>query len=117
MNTDTDGDALVGWRKWLTVAGMVAIVVLFGLVLVGCGGDGKDGAPGAAGPQGPQGPAGEERYVSITNPANGQVITVALATEGDASPIDFDLTINTANGDNSAAGTRREETVAGEPAP
>jgi hypothetical protein len=76
------------------------------------------------GAQGPQGPAGEdgETYLSTTNPATGQITTVAITgtTTGDNSPVTIDINLNT--GADGSAGNRRpvvpaaEEPAAEEPA-
>jgi hypothetical protein len=87
------------WATWIATA---VIVVLMALALVGCGGDGKDGAPGPQGPAGADGRDGES-YVSYTNPATGNITTIAVEA-GDNSPVT--ITINDASGAGAQAGTR-----------
>jgi hypothetical protein len=101
-------DRLTGWRRWVTVAATMVIVILWTLLLAGCLGDGKDGAQGAPGPQGEPGEPGES-YVSYTNPASGQITTIAVDA-GDNSPVDIQININ--SGSDSETGNPRREEIA-----
>jgi len=98
------GKMILGWVS------ILAGFCFLALIGTGCMEDGKDGAAGPQGPAGDAGPAGEN-YVSYTNPANGQVTTVAVDS-GDNSPVEIVINVN--SGADGQCGTRRENPPAEE---
>jgi len=101
------GKMILGWVS------ILAGFCFLALIGTGCMEDGKDGAAGPQGPAGDVGDAGPagENYVSYTNPANGQVTTVAVES-GDNSPVEIVINVN--SGADGQCGTRRENPPAEE---
>ncbi len=82
--------------SYMDCSGRVAALMLFSLVLAGCGGTGASGSAGAAGPAGPPGgpgpSVGNDIPITSAERINVTIVNVSISAGGDAPTVEFYLT-------------------------